>query len=118
MSNLVEIQLQIDKLQKQAQLIKTREFAKTVQDIREKMQAFGITVKDLQSSKVVKSRSSGATLMSGKKTTKPINKRQGMPIPAKYRGPAGETWTGRGLMPLWLRAELAQGRTKEEFLIV
>ncbi|MSP36730.1 MAG: H-NS histone family protein, partial [Limnohabitans sp.] len=42
MSNLIEIQSQIEKLQKQASEIKTREFHKTVQDIQAKMQAFGI----------------------------------------------------------------------------
>ena len=33
MSNLIDIQSQIEKLQKQANEIKTREFDKTVQDI-------------------------------------------------------------------------------------
>ena len=51
MSNLIEIQSQIEKLQKQASEIKAREFDKTVQDILAKMQAFGITLKDLQPGK-------------------------------------------------------------------
>ncbi|UUZ74639.1 H-NS histone family protein [Polaromonas sp. P1(28)-13] len=51
MSNLIDIQTQIEKLQKQAADIKAREFDSTVQDIRAKMQAFGITVKDLQTVK-------------------------------------------------------------------
>ena len=49
MSNLVDIQLQIEKLQKQAAQIKAKEFHKTVAEIRKKMTAFGITLKDLQS---------------------------------------------------------------------
>ena len=117
MSNLVDIQLQIDKLQKQAQLIKTKEFAKTVQDIRQKMQAFGITVKDLQIAKSAKRGALAAQAQPGKKSAKPRSKLQGTPVPAKYRGPAGEAWTGRGLMPRWLRTMVEQGRTKEEFLI-
>ena len=48
MNNLVDIQSQIDKLQKQATEIRVREFDKTVQDILAKMNAFGITVRDLQ----------------------------------------------------------------------
>src|SRR5665647_2409204 len=51
MSELIEIQSQIEKLQKQASDIKAREFGKTVQDILVKMQAFGITLKDLQPGK-------------------------------------------------------------------
>lgn len=68
MSNLVEIQLQICKLQKQAQLIKTRKFAKSVQDIREKMHAFGITVEDLQSPNPSKPGAVTSHPMPGKKS--------------------------------------------------
>ena len=49
MTNLIDIQSQIEKLQKQANEIKAKEFDKTIQEIVSKMQAFGITVKDLQS---------------------------------------------------------------------
>ena len=48
MGNLIDIQSQIEKLQKQANEIKTKEFAKTVQEILAKMNAFGMTLKDLQ----------------------------------------------------------------------
>jgi DNA-binding protein H-NS len=36
---------------------------------------------------------------------------------AKYRGPNGEEWSGRGRMPKWLAALEAEGRGREEFLI-
>jgi len=39
------------------------------------------------------------------------------PVLPKYQGPDGETWSGRGHEPKWLRALLAEGRNKEEFLI-
>lgn len=29
----------------------------------------------------------------------------------RYRGPNGETWTGRGLMPRWMTCALQQGET-------
>lgn len=29
----------------------------------------------------------------------------------RYRGPNGETWTGRGLMPRWVTAALERGYT-------
>lgn len=41
----------------------------------------------------------------------------GVKVPAKYRGPAGETWSGRGKQPRWLAALVAEGRTPTEFLI-
>jgi DNA-binding protein H-NS len=37
--------------------------------------------------------------------------------PAKYRGPSGEEWSGRGRMPNWLAALEAEGRGRGEFLI-
>ncbi|MDO5532414.1 H-NS family nucleoid-associated regulatory protein [Sutterella sp.] len=40
----------------------------------------------------------------------------GTPADAKYVGPNGETWTGRGRRPAWLRELLAAGHGLEEFL--
>lgn len=36
---------------------------------------------------------------------------------ARYRGPNGETWTGRGLMPKWLRVLVDAGQDKASFAI-
>ncbi len=118
MSNLIDIQSQIEKLQKQANEIKAKEFNSTVQDILAKMQAFGITVKDLQNAKPAK----GGKTVRGKKTAsaaKPekISKKAGIAVAAKYRGPNGETWSGRGLTPKWLSALISQGQSKESFAI-
>jgi DNA-binding protein H-NS len=106
MSSLIEIQNQIALLQKQAEEIKAQEFSKTVQEILAKMEAFGITVADLDGTK---SRPRKATTSATGKSTNPA--------PAKFRGPSGETWSGRGLMPRWLAALVAQGQTKESFAI-
>ena len=38
-------------------------------------------------------------------------------VAAKYRGPNGETWSGRGRAPNWLATFEAQGRKRVEFLI-
>lgn len=118
MSNLIDLQIQIQKLQKQASEIKAREFDKTVQDILVKMQAFGITTKHLQSAAAGgrKGRGKGAALARAK-VAAPKGKSSGVSVAAKYRGPNGETWSGRGLMPRWLTALLAQGQVKEDFAI-
>jgi DNA-binding protein H-NS len=39
----------------------------------------------------------------------------GQPLPVRYRGPNGETWSGRGRMPKWLQTLEAEGRSREEF---
>ncbi|MDT8989860.1 H-NS histone family protein [Curvibacter sp. APW13] len=115
MTNLLDIQSQIEKLQKQANDIRAKEFDATVQDILAKMQAFGITIKDLQTAKPAKGRKSAAKPRTAK-AAKP-SKRAGVAVAPKYRGPNGETWTGRGLMPKWLSALVAQGQSKESFAI-
>ncbi|TXT39596.1 MAG: DNA-binding protein H-NS [Comamonadaceae bacterium] len=102
MTNLIDIQNQIALLQKQAEEIKAQEFHKTVAEIKAKMEAFGITVADLD----------GGKARPRKTTAKSSN-----PAPAKFRGPNGETWSGRGLMPRWLAALVAQGQSKETFAI-
>jgi DNA-binding protein H-NS len=42
----------------------------------------------------------------------------GTKVAAKYRDQAtGNTWSGRGLQPNWLKAALTQGRTLSDFAI-
>jgi len=126
MLNLVEIQSQIEKLQKQASEIKAKEFHSTVQDILVKMQAFGITAKDLQSARMSRAgKARRGRPVAGAKPTKVVKvakvgkvaQKAGAPVAAKYRGPQGETWSGRGLTPKWLAALVAGGQSKESFLI-
>jgi DNA-binding protein H-NS len=118
MTNLIDIQGQIEKLQKQASEIKSKEFAATVRDIQAKMQAFGITMKDLQTRKSAK----GAAKAGRPAKVKPVKaakavRKSGQPVAAKYHGPNGETWSGRGLTPKWLASLIAQGQTKESFAV-
>jgi DNA-binding protein H-NS len=119
MTDLIDIQSQIQKLQKQADEIKSKEFQKTVQDILAKMQAFGITVKDLQTAKPGKVAKAGRGRPKLTKAAKPAKaaKKSSNPVAAKYRGPNGETWSGRGLTPKWMAALVAQGQSKESFAI-
>jgi DNA-binding protein H-NS len=121
MSNLIEIQSQIEKLTKQASEIKAREFDKTVQEIVAKMAAFGITAKDLQAAiggKLMRRQSKGGKRLAlPAKKSKSKSKFAGTSVAAKFRGPNGETWSGRGLSPRWLSALVSQGKTKEDFAV-
>ena len=119
MSNLIELQGQIEQLQQQAAEIKARDFDKTVKEIREKMQVFGITVKDLTTVKrgprAGKVKKDGAP---AKKVASPGAKKQaGKPVAPKFRGPNGETWSGRGLSPRWLASLVEQGANRDDFAI-
>ena len=42
---------------------------------------------------------------------------KGRKVPAKYRGPSGETWAGRGARPRWLVAAIKDGKKIDDFLI-
>ena len=118
MTNLIDIQAKIQKLQTQANEIRSREFDKTVQEILSKMLVFGITLKDLQRASTGK-----AAEYAGKKTSsssvfrRQKTKKEPTVVPPKYRGPDAEVWSGRGITPKWLAALVAQGRKKEDFLI-
>jgi DNA-binding protein H-NS len=41
----------------------------------------------------------------------------GQILPVRYRGPNGETWSGRGHPPNWLTGLEAVGRNREEFRV-
>ena len=119
MTNLIDIQGQIEKLQKQAADIKSKEFSATVRDIQAKMQAFGITMKDLQTRKSAKGAAKAGRPAKVKVAKAPKAARKaGQPVAAKFRGPNGETWSGRGLTPKWLASLVAQGHAKESFSVV
>jgi DNA-binding protein H-NS len=42
---------------------------------------------------------------------------KGRKVPARYRGPDGETWAGRGARPRWLVAAIKGGKKLDHFLI-
>lgn len=45
--------------------------------------------------------------------------RQGYKVPPKYQNPKNlsQQWSGRGMMPKWLRELVAQGHSQEEFKV-
>ncbi len=114
----MELQGQIEQLQKQASEIKARDFDKTVDEIREKMSVFGITVKDLQTVKRGPRGGKAKLSTAVKKLATPgAKKLAGKPVAAKFRGPNGETWSGRGLSPKWLSVLVSQGASRDDFAI-
>jgi DNA-binding protein H-NS len=42
---------------------------------------------------------------------------KGTKVAAKYRGPEGETWAGRGATPRWMKEAVKSGKSREDFLI-
>ncbi|MFG6432732.1 H-NS family nucleoid-associated regulatory protein [Roseateles sp. LYH14W] len=85
----------------EAQIAETQasERANAVAKVKSLMEDYGLTLADL------------AVKAGARKTTKSS-------VAAKYRNQAtGETWSGRGLQPKWLKAAIAGGATLDQFKI-
>lgn len=95
MTTYKDIVRQIATLQKEAETLRQKEAQAVIQDIRDKIDLYGLTAADLGFKEDVAAR------------TKPA---------AKYRDDAGNSWTGRGKKPGWLVAHLNAGRQIEDFL--
>ena len=54
----------------------------------------------------------------GTSGTAPASKSRRKKVAPKYRGPDGDTWTGRGMKPRWLTSAMKEGKKPEDFLIV
>ena len=68
----------------------------------------------LTSEKAKRGRPAGSKSTGTKSARK--DRRSGKVAP-KYRGPGGETWSGRGLKPRWMSEALKGGAKVEDFLI-
>jgi hypothetical protein len=45
------------------------------------------------------------------------NSLKGRKVPIKYRDRSGNTWAGRGAMPIWLREKIKGGAKVEDFAV-
>ena len=105
MSTLQELLNQRAELERQIAETQRQERAEAIATIRQLMSDFGLSAQDLSAGR------------SGLRTASNDEGRRAK-VPAKYRNPAtGESWTGRGLQPKWLKAALSEGRQLADFLI-
>ena len=114
MNELVKLRQQISDMEKQATELQKKNRPAVLAQLREQMAAYGITAEELNrpAPKAPKPRQPVAKAASPAKNKKPA-----APSPAKYRGPEGQEWTGRGTAPKWLNDLVAGGKTREGFLI-
>lgn len=104
MASLKELLAQKAELEKQILETQRAERAAVIAKIKTLMAEHGLKLADLS-----------ARAPAGPKTTKAAPSRK---APVKYRNPAtGDTWSGRGLHPKWLREELAAGRKLSDFAV-
>jgi DNA-binding protein H-NS len=100
-ASLKELIAQKEALELEIERTKKQDRSEAVAKVRALMDEYGLTTSDL----VVKR---GPKPRAGK----------GAKVAAKYRNTAtGDSWSGRGLQPKWLKAALAGGRKLTDFAI-
>jgi len=106
MSNLAELIAQKAALEQRIAEAQNHERTAAIAQIKQLMAQHGLTRGDL-----------GAKANKATKTSQG-GPRKGSKVPAKFRDPvSGDSWSGRGLHPKWLRAALAQGRKLSDFAV-
>ncbi|KNZ33177.1 MAG: histone family protein nucleoid-structuring protein H-NS [Methylibium sp. NZG] len=104
MATLQDLLAQKEALEREIENTKKHHRAEAIAKVRSMMAEYGLTAADLAGR--ASARAAGA------KSTK------GGKVAVKYRNAAtGDTWSGRGLQPKWLKAALAAGRKIDEFSV-
>lgn len=100
---VAELLAQKAAIEKQIAEAQREEKASAIAQVRALMSQYGLTAADL----------------AGRAASGPVRAaKTGAKVAAKYRHPdTGETWSGRGLQPKWLKAALASGRSLSDFAI-
>jgi DNA-binding protein H-NS len=102
MSSLQDLLAKRAALEQEIEATQKRERQDAISKVKALMSEYGLTVADLSS------KSAG-----GKAGTS-----KGAKVAPKYRNAAtGDTWSGRGLQPKWLKAALASGKKISDFAI-
>ena len=83
-------------------------------EMEQRAAELGISAGDLFSTAGQQAPAEQAAAKNGRRARKPRDN-IGAKRAAKYRGPNGEEWSGRGRQPHWLTALMAEGRNREEF---
>lgn len=101
MATLKELLAQKEEIERQIELTKRQSHAEAIAKIRALMAEHGLTLADLSAKNAPKAAAG-----------------RGSKVAPKYRNKAtGETWSGRGLQPKWLKAALAAGRKIDDFAL-
>ena len=104
MPTLQELLAQRVSLEKQIAETQRQERADAIAKVKALMAEYGLSAADIVGKASPPARGPAAT--------------GGRKVAPKYRNPAtGETWTGRGLQPNWLKSALASGKQLSDFAI-
>jgi DNA-binding protein H-NS len=110
----IQIQKQIETLQREADKLKRKEVDDVIAKIKEAIRVYGLTAADLGLDGPAASRRGTAVRKRGRPATR--GKSRG-PAMVKYRDESGNTWGGRGPRPQWLREALNAGKSLQDFAV-
>ena len=107
MATYLELRARGEKLLAEAEELRVKELNDVIEDIKQKMKAYGLSARDL-----------GLASSTGNRRKKSSSAPAKPKAKARYRGPGGETWSGgRGRKPRWVTEALAKGKKIEDFAI-
>lgn len=109
----LQVQQQIEELQKEADRLRQKEAAGVLSRIKEAIEAYGFTATDLGFGKA-----SGRAAPVGRATAKRRSKGKANAVSnaPKFRDDQGNVWSGRGPRPAWFKAALEAGKSSDELL--
>jgi DNA-binding protein H-NS len=100
-ATLKELIAQKEALELEIERTKKQNRSEAIAKVRALMDEYGLTASDLAVKRASKPRAG-----------------KGAKVAAKYRNTAtGDSWSGRGLQPKWLKAALAAGRKLSDFTV-
>lgn len=113
----IELMAEIERLQSQAAKLKDREKSEVVARIKKAIEVYGLTAKDLGLDKPGRAITGKSTATRKLKAGKRGARKAKAHTTPKFRDTAGNSWSGRGPRPAWLRTALASGATLESFAV-
>ena len=127
---IAQINIQIEKLHKQAAVLKAKEVPGVIARIKEAIEYYELTaadlgftglavkavktVKSVKSVKSVKAASPVVTVVAKKARKTAAPKPVGV---IRFRDDAGHSWTGKGTRPNWYKAAIEAGKTPESLAV-
>ena len=101
MASLQELIAQKESLERQIEQTRQKDRSEAIAKVRGLMDEYGLTAADLSTKASAKPRGGSGTK-----------------VAAKYRDKStGESWSGRGLQPKWLKAASGTGRKLSDFAV-
>ena len=105
MTTLADLLAQRSALEEKIAAVSKTERADAIAKIHALMQESGISLADLRGDKSPKGNAEKSKGGPAKK------------VAAKYKDGNGNSWSGRGLQPRWLKAAVAAGKKQEDFAV-